>query len=219
MVSSFLDGNQRTAHYEILDRMVQDFFHGRRVSLDTKRSHLNDQIRLVFKEFDELSTVTSTTWIDLQKQKPESASFPAMNINQQLAVLKNWLGLCGKDSAEEREEIHEECQKGNDLAIPVKRVLNLAKVATGTVRIVETADRKGRNVALSHCWGDPRRHPLMSTHATLGDHMSGMALSSLPRSFRDAINVCLYLNIQYIWIACLCIVQDDEYSHRPFDEP
>ena len=182
-------------------------FPGRRVSLDTKRSHLNDQIRLVFKEFDELSTVTSTTWIDLQKQKPESASFPAMNINQQLAVLKNWLGLCGKDSAGEREEIHEECQKGNDLAIPAKRVLNLAKVATGTVRIVETADRKGRYVALSHCWGDPRRHPLMSTHATLGDHMSGMALSSLPRSFRDAINVCLYLDIQYIWIDCLCIVR------------
>ncbi len=199
--------------------MAQDFFLGRRVSLDTKRSHLNDQIRLVFKEFDELSTVMSTTWIELQKQKTESTSFPAMNINQQFEALKDWLGICENDSAEEREEIHGQCQKHNDLAIPAQRVLNLADVATGIVRIVQTANCKGRYVALSHCWGDPIRHPLMSTHATLEGHMSGMALSSLPRSFRDAISVGLYLDIQYIWIDCLCIVQDDRYSHRPFNEP
>ena len=66
---------------KLLDCMAQDFLPGRRVSLDTKRSHLNDRIRLVFKEFDELSTVMFTTWIVLQKQKPESASFLAMNIN------------------------------------------------------------------------------------------------------------------------------------------
>ena len=59
----------------------------------------------------------------------------------------------------------------------------------------------------------------MSTHATLEDHMSGMALSSLPRSFRDAISVCLCLDIQYIWIDCLCFVQNDRYGHRPFNEP
>ena len=204
---------------KLLDRMAQDFFPRRRVSLDAKRSHLIDQIRLVFEEVDEFSAVMFTTWIDLQKQKPESASFPAMSINQQFEALKGWLGVCEKDSAEEREEIHEQCQKDNDLAIPAKRVLNLADVATGIARIVETANHNGRYVALSHCWGDPRRHPLMSTRATLEDHMSGIALSSLPRSFRDAISVCLYLDIQYIWIGCLCIVQDDRYSHRPFNEP
>jgi hypothetical protein len=203
---------------KLLDRMAQDFFPGRKVSLDMKRSHLNDQIRLIFHKFDELSTVMSTTWIDLQKQKPQSASFQAMNINQQLEALKSWLEICEKDSAEDREEIHEQCQKDNNLAIPAKRVLNLADAATGILHIVETANHKGRYVALSHCWGDPKRHPLMSTHATLKDHMSGIAISSLPRSFRDAISVCLHLDIQYLWVDCLCIVQDDRYSHRPFKE-
>lgn len=205
---------------KLLDRIAQDFFPRHKVSLDTDRSHWNNQIVLVFHEFDELSTVMSTTRIELQKpkQKHKSASFQAMNINQQLEALKGWLEICEKDSAEGREEIHKQCQKDNDLVIPAKRVLNLADAATGIVHIVETANHKGRYLALSHCWGDPKRHPLMSTHATLKDHMSGITISSLPRSFRDAINVCLHLGIQYLWIDCLCIVQDDRYGHRPFKE-
>jgi len=69
---------------KLLDRIAQDFFPGRKVSLDTIMSQLNDEIRLplMFHEFDELSTVMSTTWIDVKKQKPESASFQAMNKNQ-----------------------------------------------------------------------------------------------------------------------------------------
>ena len=59
---------------------------------------------------------------------------------------------CKKDSADKRKRIHKEGQKDNDLAIPAKRVLNLADVATGIVRIVETANHKGRYVALSHWW-------------------------------------------------------------------
>ncbi|KAF1946928.1 HET-domain-containing protein, partial [Clathrospora elynae] len=104
---------------------------------------------------------------------------------------------------------HEQCQKDTDLVIPVKRVLDLAGAATDVVRIIETTDREGQYVALSHCWGHPKTHPLMTTHATLKDRMSGIALSSLPRSFRDAIIVCRRLDVQYIWIDCLCIVQDD----------
>ena len=64
-------------------------------------------------------------------------------------------------------QIHEQRQKDNDLAISAKRVLDLADVATGIVRIAETANHKDPYVALIHCWGDPGRHPLMWTHATL----------------------------------------------------
>src|SRR6187402_1984048 len=205
--------------HKLLDRMAQDFFPRRKVSLDTDRSYLHDSITFVFHEFDELSTIMSTTRINLQNQKPKSATFEALKINQQLKALKGWLEICEKGSAEDHEEIHEECQRDKDLAIPAKRVLNLADVASGKVRIVETANLKGRYVALSHCWGDPKRHPLMSTHATLNDHMSGIKISSLPRSFVDAIKVCIFLRIQYLWIDCLCIVQDDKCGHRPSKTP
>ena len=81
-------------------------------------------------------------------------------------------------------QVHEQRQKDNDLATPAKRVLDLAHVATGVVRMAETANHRGCYVALIHCWGDSRRLPLMSTHATLEDNMSGIAISSFLRSHR-----------------------------------
>jgi hypothetical protein len=207
--------------HKLLDRMAQDFFPGRKVSLDTERSH--PITAFIFHEVDDLSTTMSTTQIQLQKRELKMKSFQAMTINQQLDALKGWLEICGKGSVEAGEDSYNEdensagadedphsmCQEIKSLAIPAKRILHLAGAATGIVRIVETAGRTGRYVALSHCWGDPTRHPLKSTHATLNDHMSGIAMSSLPRSFSDAIRVCLHLDIEYLWIDCLCIVQDD----------
>jgi hypothetical protein len=206
--------------------MAQDFFPGRKVSLDTKRSHLITTF--IFHEVDDLSTVMSTTQIQLQKEELKMDSFQAMNINQQLDALKGWLEICGKGSVEAGEDSYNDnensvgadedshtlCQMVKSLAIPAKRVLDLAGAATGIVRIVETAGRTGRYVALSHCWGDPTRHPIKSTQATLNDHMSGIAISSLPRSFSDAIRVCLHLDAEYLWIDCLCIVQDDQYGYH-----
>lgn len=176
----------------------------------------------------------STTWIDMQKQdpvgdtrrplvslyeddaddEPSRKDVPAMTIVQQLRSLKEWLALCDdRTSVGKREDsIHEECHKDDDLIIPAKRVLHLADAATGTVRVVGTTNLEGRYIALSHCWGPPERHPLMTTHATLKDHEAGIELASLPRSFRDAITVCRHLGVEYIWIDCLCIVQDDGYD-------
>ena len=47
--------------------------------------------------------------------------------------------------------IYEQRQKDNDLAIPAKRVLDMAPVATG----IDTANHKSRYVALIRCGGDP----------------------------------------------------------------
>jgi len=37
-------------------------------------------------------------------------------------------------------------------------------------------------------------------------------MSELPATFRDAINVVRVLNIQYLWIDALCIIQDDDFD-------
>jgi len=181
----------------------------------------------VFGEYDDLSTIMSTTSISILKEpapdgsslttaleadfedRPKHMSFPALKIDEQLDLLRYWLDICEGAYAEDRSDIHIECEKGDDFVIPSKRVLDLQDAATGVVRIVETADLQGRYAALSHCWGHRKRHPLMTVHATLDKHMSGIALSDLPQSFIDAIRVCQHLEIQYIWIDCLCICQDD----------
>jgi hypothetical protein len=62
-------------------------------------------------------------------------------------------------------------------------------------------------VALSHCWGNTQ--PLTTTKQNLQDHIRDIPLSALPPTFRDAITIVRELNLAYIWIDSLCIVQDD----------
>jgi hypothetical protein len=62
-------------------------------------------------------------------------------------------------------------------------------------------------MTLSHCWGSV---PLLQ-HTALTEPLlrSGVAISSLPPTFQEAVKVARYLNCRYLWIDSLCIVQDD----------
>jgi hypothetical protein len=44
----------------------------------------------------------------------------------------------------------------------------------------------------------------------LESHKRGIDFVRLPRTLQDAIMMTRYLDLQYIWIDCLCIVQDDK---------
>ncbi|PVH80552.1 HET-domain-containing protein, partial [Cadophora sp. DSE1049] len=68
----------------------------------------------------------------------------------------------------------------------------------------------GQWVALSHCWGEPQNHPPKTTRENLAERLAGIPLSSMPKSFTDAVAVTKALGLQYIWIDSLCIIQDDE---------
>ncbi|KAK0724522.1 heterokaryon incompatibility protein-domain-containing protein [Lasiosphaeris hirsuta] len=59
---------------------------------------------------------------------------------------------------------------------------------------------------LSHCWGKVVLGTLLTTN--LEDRRNGIAISSLVKTFQDAIEVTRRLNVNYIWIDCLCIIQD-----------
>jgi hypothetical protein len=66
---------------------------------------------------------------------------------------------------------------------------------------------------LSHCWGqDPF---FMLTKGTEDKLMRGIRTSILSQTFQDAISVAQSLEIQYIWIDSLCIIQD---SDKDWDE-
>ncbi|KAJ3536037.1 hypothetical protein NM208_g6892 [Fusarium decemcellulare] len=66
---------------------------------------------------------------------------------------------------------------------------------------------KGHYVALSHRWGG--QMTFKTTKNTLNQRLRGFALTELPRTFQDAVLVARALDIKFIWIDCLCIVQDD----------
>lgn len=88
-----------------------------------------------------------------------------------------------------------------------------------TIRLVEPGRRIGRYCALSHCWGPPNRRPYTTTQGNIKTVFSGISVADLPRTFQDAIALTRALDIDYLWIDSLCIIQDDHEdwcreSHR-----
>ncbi|GAP92189.1 putative heterokaryon incompatibility protein [Rosellinia necatrix] len=75
------------------------------------------------------------------------------------------------------------------------------------VTLFESKGQRGRYIALSHCWGASSR--LMTTRETIEDLKEGIAISLLPNTFQDAIEITKRLGIRYLWVDCLCIIQDD----------
>lgn len=62
-------------------------------------------------------------------------------------------------------------------------------------------------MALSYCWGGDQ--PVKLTKSSFSDLTSGIPISNLPQTLRDAVCVGRILDLRFIWIDCLCIIQDD----------
>ncbi|KAF2264371.1 HET-domain-containing protein, partial [Lojkania enalia] len=92
-------------------------------------------------------------------------------------------------------------------ALP-SRVLDVnASESSPKLRLVDAKGKYGHYVTLSHCWG--RHRIITTTVGNIREHMRAIPLSSLSQTFRDAISTVRSLNIPYIWIDSLCIIQDD----------
>lgn len=69
-------------------------------------------------------------------------------------------------------------------------------------------------VTLSHCWGGSRKTTL--TTSRLATFQAGVHLSTLPKTFQDAVILTRSLGIRYLWIDALCIIHNSnqEWSHE-----
>ena len=69
-------------------------------------------------------------------------------------------------------------------------------------------------VTLSHCWGGHCKTTL--TRSSLATFQAGISISTLPKTFQDAVLLTGDLGIRYLWIDALCIIQDSnqEWSHE-----
>lgn len=75
-------------------------------------------------------------------------------------------------------------------------------------RLIETEPGdKGQYATLSYCWG--LSLPFTTTTESLQQHCQAIVFNQLPCTLQDAVMLARYLGFMYIWIDCLCIVQDD----------
>jgi hypothetical protein len=63
-------------------------------------------------------------------------------------------------------------------------------------------------VALSHCWGSCR--DFLTTRENVEKHRVGFSLENLPATFRDAVLATRALDIPFLWIDSICILQGDK---------
>lgn len=87
-----------------------------------------------------------------------------------------------------------------------------------TVRLIETRlisheqPLRGEYCALSHAWGPPesKTRPVTTTKKNLAQHRQGIRISHLSKTFQEAIEITRAVNVDYLWIDSLCILQDED---------
>lgn len=122
------------------------------------------------------------------------------NLSRQgLVFINACLRLC--------QEHHTHC-KQDDLSLP-SRLLDIGTGDDTHVRLIETQNvENAKYTALSYCWGnDPS---IKTITGNLEDMKCGIALEKLPAAYRDAIALTKRLDVRYIWIDALCIIQDSQ---------
>lgn len=115
-----------------------------------------------------------------------------------------------EDCLERCTENHKSCQRGDTL-LP-KRVLDIGPSDGSLIKLRETRFREtGRYAALSHCWGNldiPR-----TVVDNFRDRLSGIDWDELTQVYKDAVTLARMLNIPYLWIDSLCIIQQGDDYH------
>ena len=107
----------------------------------------------------------------------------------------------------ECKENHAICKQWSSSVSLPTRVLDVGSEHQPP-HLVESLRRKGCYAALSHCWG--KAQPLTTTSENLSEHLIAIQLERLPKTFREAVLLARQLDLQYIWIDSLCIIQDSK---------
>ena len=115
-------------------------------------------------------------------------------------IAKHWLANC--------LEYHD-CSpdRGTDPVLP-HRVLDVVG-RNGQPFLVQTnGQQMAKYVTLSYQWGNSRQ--LMTTTDTVEEMYRSIPIQRMPKTFKDVVMFTRLLDIQYLWIDALCIIQDSK---------
>ena len=137
---------------------------------------------------------------------PWTAFGTSYEVSAQLApglcfdIIREWIKTC---------DSHLNCASTTVTKLP-RRVLDLGPHRfRNCISLIETKKGDlGTYMTLSHRWGIPE--PTKTTRDTLAKRKDSIRLSSLPQTFRDAVAICRGLEVRFLWIDSLCILQDDK---------
>jgi hypothetical protein len=102
---------------------------------------------------------------------------------------------------------HPSCRTNSDGHLPT-RVLDIRQRGEDEIKLRPGRGEKAKYACLSHCWGSKRS--IITTKANMASHMSLISWEEMPKTFQEAITFARSLEIQFLWIDSLCIIQDDQ---------
>ena len=124
------------------------------------------------------------------------------NTSQDLTTAKAWLSQC--------DQHHQDvCGRVNSRWAPT-RLVHFKRTSEGCdIRLVQTeASTCYRYLALSYCWGDYQ--PLKTFESNFAQHQNSISYFQLPKTFADLFVVAEALEIEYVWIDAVCIIQNSD---------
>ncbi|UPL00335.1 hypothetical protein LCI18_011269 [Fusarium solani-melongenae] len=124
--------------------------------------------------------------------------------NNMWSLARSWLDECCQG--------HKKCSAPQSPDFSPTRLVEI--VDNATVRVIERKGNKTlqRYVAFSHCWGKAETLKLLKDNKPRLE--TGISISELPQSYKEAIDACIRLNFKFIWIDSLCIIQDSTDDWR-----
>jgi len=96
--------------------------------------------------------------------------------------------------------------RGDKPSLP-RRVLDIGTNHDSIIKLHQGIDEQSHYACLSHCWG--KTNAIKTNTENIQYHLSGISWEDLSKTFQDAIVFSRRLQLRYIWIDSLCIVQND----------
>jgi len=128
----------------------------------------------------------------LEKSKPQAFD---------MEELRSWLNRCS-------EEHRHRKTGGNLLKKPLPKDFRLIDVQRGCI---VRAESDPIYCALSYVWGSGNQLTLTKSNLTeLEKEYALFSNELLPKTITDAIKLCQDISQNYLWVDCLCILQDGE---------
>ncbi|KAH6887106.1 heterokaryon incompatibility protein-domain-containing protein [Thelonectria olida] len=87
------------------------------------------------------------------------------------------------------------------------RLINVQDPHAPYLQVMSQKDLSVQYCALSYRWGDGKR--FTTTRANYSAFQTLIPPKEMPKTFQDAIYASHILELQYVWIDALCIIQDD----------
>ncbi|RAL66033.1 hypothetical protein DID88_005694 [Monilinia fructigena] len=123
---------------------------------------------------------------------------PDLGSETNFDIARYWIQNCSEN--------HYECPPMDDKPLP-SRVINVGSDIREPF-LVMTNHKKGRFIALSHCWGGSVGEKAKLTAKTAESFKDKIPMADLPGNFADAVLITRGLGFENLWIDCLCIMQD-----------